>query len=202
MNRRYLLRASLVAAAVVWAATIGAAYRAVRLFETTPGAPARAPQWWPETSSLARGNQDWTMVMLIHPHCSCSRASVQELQAIVDKSPGLRPHVLVFRPSDFRKGWEQTEVVKAASRMRQARVKIDVDGREASLFGGFTSGQTLLYDRNGKLRFAGGITSLRGHAGINSGRVDVIEIVRSGLGNGAHPVFGCAIASATEKEQR
>jgi hypothetical protein len=202
MSRRSILRVVLIAAGLLWAATIGAAYRAVRLFETTPGAPARAPEWWPSASAISRGSAEWTLVMLVHPHCSCSRASVQELQAIVEKSPVLRPYILVYRPSDFRKGWERTEVTAAASRIRRARVTIDVDGREARLFGGFTSGQTLVYDRNGKLRFSGGITSLRGHAGINRGRTDVIQIVRSGVGAGAHPVFGCAIATATEKEQR
>jgi hypothetical protein len=131
--------------------------------------------------------------MLVHPHCSCSRASVQELQAILEKSPSVQPYVLVYRPGDFKPGWERGAVLDAASRLRRAHVLIDENGREAKRFGGFTSGQTLLYDPQGRLRFSGGITSLRGHAGINSGRVDVINIVSSGTGKGNHPVFGCAI---------
>jgi hypothetical protein len=154
---------------------------------------------WPASSRIALG-PEWTLVMLIHPHCSCSRASVQELQAVIDGAPSVRSTVLVFRPSDFRRGWEKTEVVEAASRLRRTRVVIDEDGREAKLFGGFTSGQTFLYDRNGRLRFSGGITSLRGHAGINRGRTDVIDIVRSRATRASHPVFGCAITSMTEKE--
>ncbi|HEX2121342.1 MAG TPA: RedB protein, partial [Thermoanaerobaculia bacterium] len=97
---------------------------------------------------------------------------------------------------------EKTEVVAAASRLRRARVLIDENGREAKLFGGFTSGQTFLYDRRGRLRFAGGITSLRGHAGINRGRVDIIDIVSARGGSGVHPVFGCAIAKKEAKEAR
>lgn len=191
-------KVALIASAIVWVSTIALAYQAVRRFETTPGQAADARAFWPAASSIDRRGDDWTLVMLIHPHCSCSRASVQELQAVLEKAPSVRPWVLVYRPQDFKRGWEQTEVVAAASRLRRSRVRIDENGREAKLFGGFTSGQTFLYDRNGKLRFAGGITSLRGHSGINRGRVDIIDIVSSRGTDGSHPVFGCAIASRTE----
>jgi hypothetical protein len=188
-----LIRAAIVVAALVWTATIGAAFNAIRRFETTPGAAALAGPSWPSASSVPRQRGEWSLVMLVHPHCSCSRASVQELQAIIEKSPSVQPYVLVYRPADFKAGWEQGAVLSAASRLPRTKVIIDENGREAMRFGGFTSGQTLLYDRQGRLRFAGGITSLRGHSGINSGRIDVIKIASSGNGMGEHPVFGCAI---------
>jgi hypothetical protein len=138
--------------------------------------------------------------MLVHPHCSCSRASVDELEAVLEKSPAtLRTYVLVYRPENFKPGWEKTQVVENASKLRRAKVLVDENGREAELFGGFTSGQTLLYDDHGNLRFAGGITSLRGHAGINSGRTGIIDILRSRSGAGTHPVFGCAISTKERK---
>jgi hypothetical protein len=201
MKRRTLILAALLGAALIWVATVGAAFQAIRRFETTPGRAAVAPPTWPSSSRVQRAS-DWTLVMLIHPHCSCSRASVQELEAVIESAPALRPTILVYRPSDFPRGWEQTEVVKAASHLQRTRVLIDEDGREARLFGGFTSGQTFLYDRNGKLRFSGGITSLRGHAGLNRGRTGVIDIIRSRPARATHPVFGCAIASTTVKEAK
>jgi hypothetical protein len=198
-SKRTLIRATLVGAALIWAATIGAAFDAIRRFETTPGQAAVTGPAWPSGSTVPRRSGEWSLVMLVHPHCSCSRASVQELQAVVEKSPSVQPYVLVYRPAEFKEGWERGAVVDAASRVRRARVMLDVDGAEAKRFGGFTSGQTLLYDDEGRLRFSGGITSLRGHAGINSGRVDVIKIATSGTGSGIHPVFGCAI---DKKEKR
>lgn len=200
MNRRIFITGAIIAASLVWVSTVAVAYRAIRRFETTPGQSAIAPERWPSSSRIRPRDGEWSLVMLVHPHCSCSRASVQELQAIIDKSPSVRPYVLVYRPNSFKPGWERTEVVAAASRLRRARVVIDENGREARLFGGFTSGQTILYDANGNLRFAGGITSLRGHAGINGGRMEVINIVSSREGSGSHPVFGCAIASRTERK--
>ena len=195
MTRRWILSGAIAASAIIWAATVAAAYQAIRSFESTPGTAAVAPVSWPMQSGVQRTRGEWTLVMLVHPHCSCSRASVKELEAVLEKAPrSVRTNVLVFRPSDFAAGWERTDVYTAATRLRRTRVLIDRDGREARLFGGFTSGQTFLYDGDGKLRFEGGITSLRGHAGLNSGRVGIIRIANTQAGAGTHPVFGCAIS--------
>jgi hypothetical protein len=201
MNRRTLVTAALVLAGLIWTATVGAMYQTIRRFETTPGRQAQALPSWPIQSRIVPAPDRWTLVMLIHPQCGCSRASIQELERIIELSgPSLQTYVLVYRPTGFPPGWEKTEVVQAAAGLRQARVVFDTDGREARLFGGFTSGQTFLYDRNGELRFSGGITSLRGHAGVNRGSMDVVNIVRSRARQGTHPVFGCAIVTATESE--
>ena len=194
MNRRLLIRSAILAAAVIWTATIAVAYREMRRFESTPGLPASAPRMFPAASALPHGDGRWMLVMLIHPHCSCSRASVQELGEILQKAPRtMRTNVVVYRPRGMQAGWERSDVWDAASRLPGVHVVVDEDGREARRFGGFTSGQTFLFDGAGRLRFAGGITSLRGHAGNNRGRADVIRIAASGAGEGTHPVFGCAI---------
>ncbi len=199
MKRRWIIGA-LSIAALVWAATVAAAYQAIRRFESTPGHAAIAPSSWPVRSGVRRAEGAWTLVMLVHPHCSCSRASVKELEAVLEKAPpSVRSYVLVYRPREFAAGWERTDVYDAATRLRRAQVLIDQDGREAALFGGFTSGQTFLYDGDGQLRFEGGITLLRGHAGLNSGRAGIIRIANTQSGKGTHPVFGCAISTKPAK---
>ena len=196
MNRRWIVPVVLSVAALVWAATVGAAYRAIRLFESTPGHSAIAPLSWPVESSVPRADGTWALVMLVHPHCSCSRASVKELEAVLEKAPRtVSPYVLVYRPHEYAPGWEQTDVFASAKRLRRTTVLVDEDGREARLFGGFTSGQTFLYDARGKLRFEGGITSLRGHAGLNSGRAGILRVAQTQSGSATHPVFGCAIST-------
>lgn len=199
MSRRHVISSLLVIAGLLWAATVGAMYRAVRRFETTPGRAAAALASWPEASTIARPEGAWTLVTLIHPHCSCSRATVEELELILEKAPpSVRSIVLVYRPSEFSAKWQDTEVVRAAHRLPRTRVVTDLDAHEARLFGGFTSGQTFLYDGDGRLRFSGGVTALRGHAGLNSGVAAVVRIAKSGVGRGSHPVFGCAIVSHSE----
>lgn len=194
-----MIRALLIVAGLLWAVTVGAIYQTVRRFETTPGQAAAAQTMWPEASNLARPAGAWTLVTLIHPHCSCSRATIDELREILEKAPpSVRALVLVYRPSDFPAGWENTDVVEAAHRLPRTHVVIDLDARETRLFGGFTSGQTFLYDGAGQLRFSGGVTALRGHAGLNRGVTTVLRIAKSGVGNASHPVFGCAIVSHQE----
>jgi hypothetical protein len=199
MSRRHVISGLLVIAGLLWAATVGAMYRAVRRFETTPGRAAAAQTSWPAASTIERPEGAWTLLTLIHPHCSCSRATVEELELILEKAPpSVRSIVLVYRPSEFSPKWQNTEVVQAAHRLPRTRVVTDLDAREARLFGGFTSGQTFLYDGDGRLRFSGGVTALRGHAGLNSGVAAVVRIAKSGVGQGSHPVFGCAIVSHSE----
>jgi hypothetical protein len=198
MTRSRILTFVFIVAALMWVVTIAAAYEVTRRFETTPGMAATAPRTWPANTSVTRKPGQWSLVMLVHPHCSCSRASVKELYEIVEKSRrDVQTTVLVYRPHEMKEGWERTNVYDGATRIRRARVQLDVDGREAKIFGGFTSGQTFLYDGEGRLRFAGGVTSLRGHAGLNRGRADVIRIANQRSGSGSHPVFGCAINTKT-----
>jgi len=198
--RSVIITTSIVLAAAIWIGTVGAAVRAIRRFEATPGRAATAPKSWPSDSSLVRNHDAPTLIMLIHPQCSCTRASLAELQAIIEKSPcALRTYVVVYRPRQAKAGWEKTDVYDAATRLRGTRVVVDEDGREAKRFGTFTSGQTFLYDAAGLLRFEGGITMLRGHAGLNSGRAGVIHLANGEGGKGTHPVFGCSIVSRGEK---
>ena len=198
MKGQRILTLSIAAAALVWVATVAAAYEAIRRFETTPGLPASAPRSWPAATTVPRTPGTWSLVMLVHPHCSCSRASVKELAEVVEKSRrDVQTTVLVYRPREMAAGWERTNVYDGATRIRQARVLLDHDGAQAQVFGGFTSGQTFLYDDEGRLRFAGGVTSLRGHAGLNRGRADIIRIANQRSGTGSHPVFGCAINTTT-----
>lgn len=199
-TRSVIITASIAVAAAIWVGTVAASYRVIRRFETTPGRAAVGPKSWPAESRLLRNQDAPTLVMLVHPQCSCTRASLSELQAVIDKSPRtLRTYVVVYRPRQAQPGWEQTEVYTAAMRLRGTRVIVDEDGREARHFGTFTSGQTFLYDAAGTLRFKGGITMLRGHAGLNSGRADVIRIANGESGKGSHPVFGCSIVGRGER---
>jgi len=199
-TRSVIITASIVIAGAIWVGTVGAAVRAIRRFEATPGRAANAPKSWPSDSTLRREPDAPMLVMLIHPQCSCTRASLSELEAVIEKSPRtLRTYVVVYRPHQAKPGWEKTDIYEAATRLRGTHVVIDDDGREAKRFGTFTSGQTFLYDAGGHLRFEGGITMLRGHAGLNSGRADVIHLANGKAAKETHPVFGCSIVSRGEK---
>jgi len=78
-------------------------------------------------------------------------------------------------------------------------IMVDRDGVEAKRFHGYTSGQTLVYDANGRLLYNGGLTAARGHEGDNAGRRAVIALLNGeARGPLVHNVFGCLLFSADE----
>jgi hypothetical protein len=133
--------------------------------------------------------------MLAHPRCDCTRASLAELAEVVARA-ATRPktYLLFLRPEGLADGWEQTELWHMAAALPDVTLIRDDDGIEARRFGAATSGQTLLYDVSGTLRFSGGITGSRGHEGENAGRVALVNLLNRGTAErGGTSVFGCPL---------
>ena len=69
------------------------------------GAAAAAPQTWPSASGIERDPQRPTLVMLAHPRCPCTRASLEELAVLMTRLGGrLDAHVLFVKPSGTSAG--------------------------------------------------------------------------------------------------
>lgn len=164
-------------------------------YETTPGIAAESPRQWPADSRIHLAPDHATLIMLAHPHCPCTRASIGELASIMAHSQGrLRAYVLFVRPEGFADGWEVTDLWQSASDIPGVKPILDGDGREARLFHAATSGQTLLYDPEGRLLFSGGITGSRGHFGDNAGQGAVVALVNSQVPDQTETsVFGCPL---------
>lgn len=165
-------------------------------WDNKPGEIAQAHAQWPSGSVLGRDRGRPTLVMLVHPQCTCSRASLAELAELLARArPRPRTFVLFIKPAGFADGWEQTDLWQTASRLPGVTVIRDDEGREAARFGAATSGQTFLYDARGALLFSGGITAARAHAGDNAGRQSVVTLL-NGTAAPAAPrtnVFGCPL---------
>jgi hypothetical protein len=133
--------------------------------------------------------------MFSHPHCPCTRASLGELERLlaqVSNPPNV--FVVFVKPSGTADDWAATDLWRAASSIRGVRVFLDDNGVEAERFHARTSGETLFYDRDAKLRFQGGITLARGHAGDNPGRTSLRELLEQGFSNQPQtPVYGCGL---------
>lgn len=103
-------------------------------------------------------------------------------------------YVLFLKPAGFNDNWEKTDIWQSAAGIPGVKPIIDYDGVEAGRFHGTTSGQTFLYDAEGRLLFSGGITIARGHAGDNAGRSAIVSLVNTGTaGQTETPVFGCPL---------
>jgi hypothetical protein len=189
---------------VVWLASAGTGLAWLMAYDNTPGTPANAPSRWPADSTLARDAAGPTLVMLAHPRCDCTRASIGELAELLARTPRRpRTFVVFLRPGSVPAAWEKTSTFDQATKIPGVTVIRDGDGNEAVRFGASTSGQTLLYDRDGRLVYSGGITGARGKAGNNTGRSTLFHLLA-----GEHPtsataqVFGCSLFSWLKGEAK
>ena len=183
------------AVAVVWLIAVGSGLSAVWAYENQPGVAASAPPVWPRASALAPATDRPTLLFVAHPQCTCTRASLDQFAEVLAETPKPpKTYILFLRPSTVGASWDQTELWQMANRLPNVTVLRDADGSEARRFGVETSGQTLLYDRNGELIFSGGVTSGRGHRGENEGETALISLItRGNADRRATNVFGCPL---------
>ena len=186
--------------AAVWFAGASAGLFLVWSYDNAPGVAANASITWPADTTLARASDRPTLVLLAHPQCTCTRATLGELGEALARAQSLpRTYVVFLKPSSMPDGWEKTELWKTASALPNVTVVADEDGREAERFGAVTSGQIFLYDARGALLFSGGITGARGHAGDNAGRSSIVALLnRAGAATPSTNVFGCSLFAAAK----
>ena len=188
-------RARMVALLSLWVLVVGVGMIALVRYSLGPGRSAAAPAAWPAATHAQRIAGRATLVMIAHPRCACTRASIGELAKLMARCDGrVSTTVLVVRPSGTSASWNDTDLRHSAESIPGVTVLTDSGGHEAALFGAATSGQVMLYDAAGRLRFSGGITAGRGHAGDNAGRMTVEEYLLAGqVQRPETPVFGCEL---------
>lgn len=197
--RRRRKRGGWILGGLVWLLGVTGGMAALGRYAATPGSTgeAGAPARWPSDARLPRQEGRPTLVMLAHPRCPCTRASVSELAVLMARAGGrLDAFVLFLRPEGAGSDWEGGGLWRAAAAIPGVTVLRDEGGEQARRFGAATSGHALLYDAAGRLRFSGGITLARGHAGDNPGRAAVEALVREGEeqdGAARTAVYGCAL---------
>jgi len=185
------------AGGAVWLTCAVAGLWVLWSYENTPGVAASSRTYWPSDATLARATDRPTLILLAHPQCTCTGASLAELAEVLGRAQHPpKTYVLFLKPSQFFEGWEKTDLWRTAAALPNVTVLRDDDGLEAERFGAVTSGQTMLYDASGELIFSGGITGARGHAGDNAGRQALIALLdRKEPARRATSVFGCSLFS-------
>ncbi len=186
-------------AAVAWLTVTLSGTWLMIAYSNAPGAAGEVSAEWPRTSGVPHSANRPTVLMFVHPHCPCSRASVGEL-ALLMAHGGDRADVRVIflDPAGMEADWVKTDLWIAAAAIPGVTVMSDSAGRVARTFGAVTSGDTRFYDGSGRLLFHGGITAARGHSGDNVGRTAIEELLRGTPGEVATPVFGCALFGKEE----
>jgi hypothetical protein len=180
----------------VWLIMIVGGMTALWRYEMTPGQSHSVPLFWPEHTGLSRMPGRSTIVMLAHPRCPCTRASVRELAGLMSRLGSMvMAYVLVVRPEGVPQGWEQTDVWRRAEAIPGVVVRADTAGTLARRFGAVVSGHAVVYDAAGQRVFSGGITPGRGHEGDNAGRRRIVSLLTSGRADRSDgPTFGCELS--------
>jgi hypothetical protein len=187
------IRCRVAIVTVVWLAACAVGFGLLWQYKARPGDAGAAPSTWPgDVGSLVRDPDAPTLVMIAHADCPCTRASLGELNQVMQHAPrDTSAYVVMVEPET---GTSDGELRRLAAAIPRLRVIDDRGGRLAARFGAAVSGHTLIYDADGALRFSGGITGARGHAGDNVGRVRVTTLLARGVADRASSnVFGCEL---------
>jgi hypothetical protein len=179
----------------LWCAGVMAGVIALWRYSSTPGAMGVAPKRWPANTLIHPRPGRATLIMLAHPHCPCTRASLNELARLPTRGEA-DTWVLFLKPSEVEAGWEKTDLWDIATAIPGVQPIADADGTAAKTFGAETSGHVLLYDADGALRFSGGITAARGHEGPSAGANAILTAMHGGEpGPDRALTFGCPLHS-------
>lgn len=183
----------------VWALALAAGIWTLESYENSPGQMASAPAQWPTGTQLELASDRLTLVLFAHPACPCTRATLRELERLSSRLGALGEITVIFsQPAEAPIEWEHSDLLALASAIPGVRCRLDRQRQEANRFQVRTSGQVLVYRPDGRLEFAGGLTSARGHEGENAGTRHILALARSGEGlcNGASggcSVYGCPL---------
>lgn len=190
-------RLILIVACVTWSLVTGLGLGLLWKYENAAGTAAAAPANWPSDSSIPPATDRATLIMLAHPHCPCTRASIGELARLMTQAKGrVTAYVIFLKPESSSTDWEKTDLWQSAASIPGVTAIVDNDGTEARRFHAQTSGQTVLYDVDGRLLFSGGITGSRGHSGDNAGLSAIVSLLNTGDAERTETfVFGCPLSS-------
>jgi hypothetical protein len=185
----------------VWGGLVSGGMSAMWRYSATPGQAAIAPAAWPGEWTIRPATHGTTLIVTLHPKCSCSEATLGELADLLARNGNeITTYVLIVRPQGTPRGWEQGDLWKSAAAIPGVNVMSDPDGQMASQLGAFTSGQTYAFDSQGRLLFSGGITSARAHMGDNAGvdSISAIALQQEPLQT-TTPVYGCPLEERKSK---
>ena len=164
-------------------------------FSAIPGEQFAAPAHLPVDRFTQSGSP--LLLVFIHPQCSCTHATLDQLDRILDLQGNVNPARVVLAVYQSRKLDRSSGLgtFKPETWLHTPfTLLVDADGALARRFGAATSGEIILYSADGRLLFQGGITAERAHVG-DSVTANALRnaLLKGTLQAGRASVFGCSI---------
>lgn len=194
---------------LIWLGLVGYAWWSFTAysFQRETDHTASTIEQWPIPSRISVDPNRPALLFFLHPRCPCTRASLSELERLVQSSyvriggSKLQLIVVATLPADYSADWLATSTVERALRLPGVELFIDPGGHEANRFGATTSGTVMWFDEQGSLLYAGGITHARGHEGDNVGRDRLAKLIRgSSVRTQGIPALGCKLCLPSAKD--
>jgi hypothetical protein len=198
LTRCFLTSAAVLSVALGW-------YQLIH-FSSTPGAQFAAPAHWPGEILLSRTAGLPLLLVFVHPRCSCTPATLRQLDSMLQSTQAAVQVALVvygsktvsskaFSPDASNPEAPISEPAISSSLLHvQSQVVPDPGGLLARRFGAATSGEIVLYAADGHLLFQGGITPMRSQVGAGPGADALSNALTTGAAQFRHAsVFGCPI---------
>jgi hypothetical protein len=197
ISRRVLLT---IFGTALWLAAGSFLYTKMMAFETRAGLGSlHAALWWPLASGLKLGRDERTLLVFLHPKCTCSQATVAQIVKLKERARnGFRIILAVWQPASSDGSWDSLTPL-GVDQLSDYQVAWDRGGRLAGLFDAHTSGQIFIYEKDGRLVFAGGATSSRGGADEGPSLAALESLLQEkgnsySVGLRSMPVFGCSFS--------
>lgn len=178
-----------------WLATLVSGLLYFNTYETTPGPAGSSSSKWPRSTAVRFSPGEINLLVFAHPRCPCTRASLDELKALLQDCPTRMPtHILFWVPPNASSAWTTSELWKQAGAIANAQVVADEGGEQARCFGATTSGHLMVFAPDGTRIYSGGLTNARGKSGNDSGLTLIRSlIIQQRTLPSETPVFGCPL---------
>jgi hypothetical protein len=193
--RSRALRARFPVLIGLWALLVAAGWAGLHAYQAKPGPSDAAVAMWPDAAPFARAAGRPTLVLVAHPDCPCTLATIDELARLAGPLAGkVDLHVLFYADPAFDAAWRRGAAWSRAGALPGATLHEDPLGRFARVLGTQTSGHILVFAADGQRLFSGGITASRGERGDSAGADAILRRLTTGeTTRTTSSVFGCLL---------
>lgn len=179
----------------VWAMGVATGFVALWLHAYTPTVVA-APLGSSPPARVATDGQTGLVRVFAHPFCPCFNDTLEALTAVQARvGSRVRIEVVFVWADPSSHEIDASTSIRTASKLPGATVHYDTTGSLAAAYQAVSSGHLVFHDAAGVLRFQGGITTARGHAGSTVAREQLIDLIETPHAGPlvTTPIFGCPL---------
>jgi len=154
---------------------------------------------------IALKSSPYQLYVFLHPYYPCSKATLHELKELLNRIKKntqsiVKTKIIFFKPGQDIKNWEKSTLWENVHQLDDVEVIVDWNGWLSKHYQATTSGETMLFNKEGRRMFDGGITISRGHEGDNPGKEYIYRLVAHKKTNRINsPVFGCPLFGKTKQ---